>query len=387
MLDDPSNEEKRAVWEAYRAKRPIRVPLTWGVNSRIILLNPALNPEGWTYRDYFHEPRVTLTIQARFQEYLATTLSQTCDMESTFPEHWSFSVDSQNIYDAAYFGATVGFESGQVPGTTPRFSFDDVDKFLAMDFSRPLENPWIQDRLRYHAALVQNAATFEYAGRRGKVAPFGMGFDGPLTAVASLFGADGILLLGAEPEKAKAVLWKITRDCLIRNRALADRADGWKKGDWGGIADDSIQLISTEMYRELVMPMHAFWYDETSTTKAADKKRGIHLCGDATRHFRTLRDELGVYAFDTGFPVDHGALRKELGPEVEISGGPHVALFLNGTPELCAAEATRILQSGVLQGGRFILREGNNLPPGVPLENLKAVYDACREHGRYGTRG
>ena len=387
MLKVPSNQEKRAVWESYRARRPVRVPLNWGVNSRIILLNPALNPEGWTYRDYFHEPRVTLAIQARFQEYLAGTLSRSCDLESTLPEYWNFCVESQNIYDAAYFGASVDFEPGQVPGTKPRFSFDDADEFLAMDYSRPLENPWIKERLCYREALVREAATFEYAGRRGKVAPFGVGFDGPLTAVASLFGADGIMLLGAEPEKARAVMWKITRDCLARNMALANLADGWKKGEYGGLADDSIQLISAEMYRELVMPMHAFWYEQTSATKPSDKKRGIHLCGDATRHFRTIRDELGVYSFDTGFPVDHGALRRELGPEVEISGGPHVSLFLNGAPGECAAEAVRILRSGVMHGGRFMLREGNNLPPGVPLENLQAVYEACIEHGRYGAQG
>src|SRR5581483_2935932 len=37
-------------------------------------------------------------------------------------------------------------------------------------------------------------------------------------------------------------------------------------------------------------------------------------------------------------------------------------------------ETRRILQSGVLEGGLFILREGNNLAPGTPLENIEAMY-------------
>ena len=363
------------------------MPLTWGVNSRIILLDPGLNPEGYGYRDYFNDPAVTLKIQARFQEYCATTLSRTCDMNASLPDRWHFHVESQNIYDAAYFGAEIDFESGQVPGTRQRFAFEDADAFLRLDFSKPLENPWIGDRLRFREKLVEEAKTFSYLGRQGQVAPFGCGFDGPVTAVASLFGADGILLLAAEPEKAEAILRKITRDCLVRNRALADRAGGWKKADWGGLADDSIQLIGTDMYRELVLPVHAFWYDETSSTRPTDKKRGIHLCGDATRHFRTIRDELGVFSFDTGFPVDHGALRRELGPEVEISGGPHISIFVNGTPASCHDAARAILQSGVMTGGRFILREGNNLPPAVPIENLQATYEACLEYGRYPATG
>jgi uroporphyrinogen-III decarboxylase len=44
----------------------------------------------------------------------------------------------------------------------------------------------------------------------------------------------------------------------------------------------------------------------------------------------------------------------------------------------------RILQSGVLEGGRFLLREGNNLAPGTPLENTEAMYYAGREFGVLG---
>ena len=89
-------------------------------------------------------------------------------------------------------------------------------------------------------------------------------------------------------------------------------------------------------------------------------------------------------SFDTGFPVDFGALRQVLGPAVEIMGGPTVMTLKEGDPEACAGEARRILESGVMKGGRFILREANNLPPCVPLANLEAVYQACRAYGGYG---
>jgi len=381
----PSDEEKKAVWEAYHQRRPTRVPFTLGVNCRIILLDPALNPEGYTFEQYFHEPPVMLRIQARFQEYLAAALSKTCDMVSALPEHWHFYVDNQNIYDAAYFGAPVVFEDGQVPAVRSIYGVDDIDDFLRRDFSRPLENNWLRKRLEFHAALKREAEHFVYLGRRGEVAPFGLGFDGPVTAMASLFGADGILLLKAEPEKARQALMKITNACLERNRALAEMSGGWKKSERGGLADDSIQLIGVDTYRDIVMPAHAFWYEATSDTRPEDKKRGIHRCGDASRHFLTLRDELGVYSFDTGFPIDHGALRQTLGPEVEILGGPHVTLLLNGSPAECAAETARILRSGIMAGGRFILREGNNLPPRTPLANLAAVYETCLAEGQYRT--
>jgi len=90
-----------------------------------------------------------------------------------------------------------------------------------------------------------------------------------------------------------------------------------------------------------------------------------------------------VTTFDTGFPVDHGGLRRELGPEIELLGGPQVSLLLQGTPEQVFERTRGILRSGVMAGGRFILREGNNLPPLCPPANLEAMYQACLVYGRY----
>jgi uroporphyrinogen-III decarboxylase len=67
---------------------------------------------------------------------------------------------------------------------------------------------------------------------------------------------------------------------------------------------------------------------------------------------------------------------------VQIQGGPHIEILRTGTPEQVRAETRRILQSGVLVGGRFVLREGNNLAPGTPLENIEAMYHTGRAWGR-----
>lgn len=379
----PTNTEKNQVWTAYRERRPLRVPLRWNTNPRIILLNPELNPEGYTFEQYTFDPQVLLTIQARWQEYLAGTLSKTCDMASTLPEQWNFYVDPQNTYDGAYFGTGVTFADNQCPSNEPCLGLDDIPSFIKQDFSRPLENPWIQERLAFHAKLTHAAKDFRHLGRQGKVAPFSLGFDGPVTVAAILTGANFFALLGSDPDLAVALMQTLSRAALTRNKALTELHTPWSKGDFGGMADDSIQLISTPMYRRLVLPLHEWWYSATSNTTAATGKRGIHLCGDATRHFPTIHQELGVESFDTGFPVDHGRLRRELGPEVEISGGPEAELLREGTPEQCAARAREILQSGIMEGGRFILQEGNNLPPCCPLANLQAVYETCLEFGCY----
>ncbi|MSR64184.1 MAG: hypothetical protein EXS18_00185 [Verrucomicrobiae bacterium] len=117
--------------------------------------------------------------------------------------------------------------------------------------------------------------------------------------------------------------------------------------------------------------------------RTTDKLRSIHLCGDATRHFKTLRDELRIVGIDTGFPVDFARLRRELGPNDRIQGGPHIEFLRTATPQEVREEVRRILQSGVLEGRLFVLREGNNLAPHTPIENTEALYRAGREFGAF----
>ncbi len=55
----------------------------------------------------------------------------------------------------------------------------------------------------------------------------------------------------------------------------------------------------------------------------------------------------------------------------------------DGSPDAVSAETRRILDSGVCDGGRFVLREANNLAPGTPFANLAAMYEAARCWGGY----
>ena len=61
------------------------------------------------------------------------------------------------------------------------------------------------------------------------------------------------------------------------------------------------------------------------------------------------------------------------------------ALLRDGKPEQIRKEVKRICESGIMEGGRFVLREANNLAPCTPIENVEAMYAAGKEYGRYKT--
>jgi len=256
----------------------------------------------------------------------------------------------------------------------------DRERIFSTDIAHPMDNPFVRQSLRRHEELVRLVPGLSFRNVVLGVKPVVWGFDGPLTVAANLRGGDLFLDLCEGPGYVARLLDFITRGVIIRNRAMA-RHFGRKAfaGPGGSIADDSIELISTDMYRRAVMPFHRDYLSQWS----AEGPHSIHLCGDVTRHFPAIRDELYVRSFDTGFPVDHGRLREALGPDVEILGGPEVTLLREGTAEAVYERTRAILKSGVMEGGRFVLREANNLPPCCPEPNLAAMYRACLDHGRY----
>lgn len=375
------NAEVRRVWEAFNAGKPYRVPIVFGINPRFILLNPAYNPQGITFEQYTNDPQTMLEVQLKFSHFVRHNIVQ--DQEMGLPKDgWDVYVDFQNYYEAAWFGCEVRFCPGEVPDTVPLLS----DERKNMLFDRGLPDPFggiMRRNLDYVEFFARKRAEgFEFHGRPIRnIALAAMGTDGPFTLAANLRGAANICVdIYEDPDYVHRLLDYITQATILRIKALRSlRNEVLKTKSWGA-ADDSIALLSCEAYREFVLPAHRRLYE----TFSEGGPNSIHLCGDATRHFLTLRDELNIKSFDTGFPVDFGWLRRTLGPDVTVYGGPSVPLLRNGTPEQVRAEVRRICESGIIEGGKFVLREGNNLAPRTPLENIRAMYEAGREYGRFG---
>jgi len=279
----------------------------------------------------------------------------------------------------------VIFEKDQVPDTRPILTDDQKNLLFDRGMPGPFDGVMAKNREFYEWMKAQREAGFAFLDRPiGSVSPNSMGTDGPFTVAANLRGATQLCVdLYEDPEYARKLLNFITEATIIRLKAWRRyMGDTDVPAQWG-IADDSIQLLSREMYSDFVLPCHWRLLSEL----AGPGPHNIHLCGDATRHFKTICDELNVKIFDTGFPVDFAALRKELGNEVTIFGGPHIGLLQRGPVEAICEKTREILHSGVADNAPFVIREGNNLAPFTPLTHIRAFYEAARAYGLYGADG
>ena len=260
----------------------------------------------------------------------------------------------------------------------------DDDKWRIIDagIPDPFEGGWAAwNWERYEYFKQQQEAGRTWCGRPIRVvAPVGLGTDGPLTVAYQLRGAEGLLVdMRADPEYFHALMNFVTEATIERILAYRRRLGMPLQTDGFGFADDAVALLSVEDYQAHVLPYHK----KLVATFGPKGPNSIHLCGDATHLFKTIRDELKVRSFDTGYPVDFGWLRQELGPDVEILGGPRIDLLRNGPPEAIERRVQEIMGSGIREGGRFILREANNVAPKTPLAHIAVMYAACKKYGRY----
>ncbi len=373
------NAASRALWAAFAENTHARVPVRLNTNPRMLMLDPAYNRRGLSYREYMLDPDIMAQGVLEWQYWMRFLLPG--DHEKGLPDEWVIHVDFENIYDAAWFGAPVEYHGDQVPYAAPLLNDDNKGMLFDRGLPDPFAGEWAERALRHIENWERkSAAGWTFLGRpvtfKGNV-PF-LNSDGAFTCAASLRGPTNICTdLLIDPDYTHELLRFVNDAFIARIQAWRKHFGQSEKIDNQGMADDSVEMLSVEQYREFALPRHRDYLDALGTYKG----RGIHLCGNAQRLFPTLHQELGVMAFDTGFPVDFAQFRQEMGPEVLISGGPRAPLFVGDRPDALLAETRRILETGVLEGGRFILQEGNNLPPMASLEHCGAFYKVGRKWG------
>ncbi|MCC6485030.1 MAG: hypothetical protein IT209_09315 [Armatimonadetes bacterium] len=370
------NAEIQEMWSAFRAGNPLRTPIILGLNARYFLLNPSLNQRQVTFRRYSENPHVMFDLQLEFQRWSKFNLVQ--DTELGLPEKWKVWVDLQNYYDATWLGCELEYPDDEVPDVRPAFS-DCPEKLMERGLPDPFGGT-MADGLRYWERFKERAEKEVFFGRPIEVAEpsFGTGMDGVFTVACCLIGPETVCeMLLCDTERIHQIFGFIAEALVAKVKAWRQKCDLPYPVDGFSTGNDCLALISARTYREHILPYDRLIYD----TFATEKNRTLHLCGDAGHLFQTLNTELGITTFDTGFPVDFAALRRTLGPEVTIQGGPHIEMLRSSSMEEVATETRRILESGVLEGGRFVLREGNNLAPLTPPENVAAMYGAGRRFG------
>ncbi len=143
-------------------------------------------------------------------------------------------------------------------------------------------------------------------------------------------------------------------------------------------------MISPELYRRLFKPRHKKYFD--TVKKHTNAFIHFHSCGSI---YKLLTDiiELGADVINpvqvSAKDMDSSKLGPEFGDRVSFWGGIDTQRILPyGTPEDVKAEVKRRIKD-FAPGGGYVLSAVHNIQPGVPVENILAMYEAGEEYGWY----
>jgi uroporphyrinogen decarboxylase len=190
-----------------------------------------------------------------------------------------------------------------------------------------------------------------------------------------------------EPEFCEALLDQTLRFWMDWFRVflaeVGDLVDVIMIGD--DLAGQSGPLFRPEIYHRLVKPRHKTLVQFIrSRTKA---KIWYHTCG-ACREFIPELVDNGIDILNpvqiSAAGMDPARLKQEYGSRLSFWGGSIDAQHTlpSASPEVIRDEVRRNLEIWK-PGGGYVFNNVHNIQPGVPPENIVAMYDAAYEFGFY----
>lgn len=133
-------------------------------------------------------------------------------------------------------------------------------------------------------------------------------------------------------------------------------------------------LISKKQFVDFALPgLHMF----VKGMKKKGVKTLLHICGNTSDKLHEVASSRAA-CFSLDHKVDLATAKKELSGEICVAGNVNPVVVLNnGTPEQVKKVSKECI-SAAAEGGGYILMPGCDLPPTVPLENIKAFLSAAR---------
>lgn len=136
-------------------------------------------------------------------------------------------------------------------------------------------------------------------------------------------------------------------------------------------------LISKKQFVEFALPALKKF------VKGMDKrgvKTLLHVCGNTSDKLHEVASSKAA-CFSLDHKVDLAMAKAELAGEICVAGNVNpVAVLNNGTPAEVRKAAIDCIEKAA-KGGGYVLMPGCDIPPTVPLENIRAFIDAPNLRG------
>jgi len=329
---------------------------------------------GLRYGDFFKDPETQFYWQLQFAKYRIENIPEDACCGNTIYVGPYF----DNVVNASAFGAEIGWSDTETPRALPVIR--DVSQVDAMPIPEPTSGLWGRVLMWWHRMKELAAETrVTFNGQPGSVEmnQLSIGGEGPHMIAVDLVGDDFYWWMCEYPEACHKLLDKITAGMIHAGKAFRT-VDPRPRGAYG-IAEDSAQIASAEMFRQFCVPYDNRLYEAFGA--GLKNGRGMHMCGVSTHLHKVLVDDARITSFDIfGYQVPPAVAARNLGGRAYLWGNINPMLMLKGSKTDVKRAAGECLEAIAPCGG-FTLGDGANVCPGTPVENLAALTEAAEEYG------
>jgi uroporphyrinogen decarboxylase len=195
----------------------------------------------------------------------------------------------------------------------------------------------------------------------------------------AIMGMDNFLMaLATHPGESHAFLHGIAAFARgVFDRYLELGVDGVSFSE--DLGSQRSLMISPAMFREFILPEYIFCFERVLSER---KMVMFHSCGCIDAIAGDLA-AIGVTALN---PIQARAndlhkVKRDTSGRMALSGAIDTSVLARGTPEDVRAEVIRVMDI-LKPGGGYVCCPDQSIP-GIPDENVAALWDTAREIGRY----
>jgi len=220
------------------------------------------------------------------------------------------------------------------------------------------------------AIYLETAQKLVTAGKERKLPVLG-GIIGPFSLAGRIFGvSEALELSAADPTTLEALLEKVTP--FLLEYVLAFRATGvdgviMAEPAAGLLSPRGLGRFSSRYIRQII-----------EAAQSPEFAIILHNCGAKLVHLPKIL-EAGAEIYHFGAPMDLPAALEAVQGKVILSGNlDPTNVFYSGKPQSVRQASTDLL-SAVRPHPNFFLSSGCDLPPGTPLENIRAALQTAQD--------
>lgn len=330
---------KERIWATVKGQPRDRIAVT------PLFMQWAAAFEGYSYRDYYLNGRILADCQVAVARALNT------DSVSNISAPWA---------EASAYGMEFTYPEDSV-GIPKEYLLREPGDIAKLRVLSPREHGVLSELV---GAVALEA---EQVGQTQSVIGW---VEGPLAEYAELRGLQEAMTdLMDYPE-----VFHEAAEILVESAIVFARDQVEAGADIVGVGDAAASLIGPALYREHVLGWERKLIEGIQEAGALVK---LHVCGNISAIIGDMA-KTGAEMIDVDWMVSLKESRKQVGPDTTLCGNfDPTAVLLQGDPEVVAEAARNCVATA---GDKFILQPGCEVPPGTPMENLRAFcpVDDCQ---------